>query len=124
MDKESWKREIYEPEAEIIREIFADAANGVSTKKIASNLAAKGIPSLGESLGRKKASHKWFSAGVARIIRNRSYIGETVINRSDKEVDLGEVTPPIVSADPMGRPRMERAAEESLPAQLGIFDLH
>ncbi len=99
MDKESWKREIYEPEAEIIREIFADAANGVSTKKIASNLAAKGIPSLGESLGRKKASHKWFSAGVARIIRNRSYIGETVINRSDKEVDLGEVTPPIVSDD-------------------------
>jgi hypothetical protein len=100
MNKDTWKREVFEPEAEIIREIFDDAANGVSTKKIAANLAAKGIPSLGESLGRKKSSHKWFSAVVARIIRNRSYIGETVINRSDKEVELGEgVTPPIVSVE-------------------------
>jgi len=99
MNKDSWKREIFEPEAEIIREIFDDAANGLSTKKIATNLQVKGIPSLGESLGRKKASHKWFSAVVARIIRNRSYIGETTVNRSDKEVELDDVTPPIVSAE-------------------------
>jgi DNA invertase Pin-like site-specific DNA recombinase len=99
MNKDEWKRVVFEPEAETIREIFHDAASGISTKKIASNLQAKGIPSLGESLGRKKASHKWFSAVVARIIRNRSYIGETVIARSDKEVELGDVTPPIVSAE-------------------------
>jgi DNA invertase Pin-like site-specific DNA recombinase len=99
MNKDDWKREVYEPEAEIVRGIFDDAANGVSTKKIASNLTAKAIPSQGMSLGRKKSSHTWFSATVARIIRNRSYIGETFINRSNKEVELGEVTPPIVSLE-------------------------
>jgi DNA invertase Pin-like site-specific DNA recombinase len=99
MDKETWKREVFEPEAETIREIFTDASNGISTKKIAANLTTKGITSPGESLGRKKASQKWFSAGIARIIRNRSYIGETTVNRSDKEIELGEVTPPIVSVE-------------------------
>ncbi len=99
MNKDTWNREIFEPEAEIIRGIFDEAASGISTKKIAANLTAKGIPSQGTSLGRKKASHKWFSAGIARILRNRSYIGETIINRSDKEVELGGVTPPIVSLE-------------------------
>lgn len=99
MDKDDWKRKVFDPEAEIVRQIFDDAASGISTKKIASNLTAKAVPSPGQTLGRKKASHTWFAAGVARIIRNRSYIGQTTVNRSDKEVELDGVTPPIVSVE-------------------------
>jgi DNA invertase Pin-like site-specific DNA recombinase len=99
MDKETWKRVVYESEAEIVRGIFEDAANGISTKKIAATLTAKAIPSPGMTLGRKKASHTWFAAGIARIVRNRSYIGETTVNRSDKEIELDGITPPIVSAE-------------------------
>jgi hypothetical protein len=99
MDKDTWKRGPEKDESAIVQEIFETIASGVSTKKLASMLTAKAVASPGQSLGRKKASHKWFAAGIARIIRNRSYIGETVVNRADKEIEMNGITPPLISVE-------------------------
>ena len=60
---------IYEPEAEIIRSIFARYLSGWSTSEIARELTDQGIPT-------KLGKQNWKSSRVAYILSNERYIGD------------------------------------------------
>jgi site-specific DNA recombinase len=71
INKETWKREIHEDEAAIIRRIFEEAASGKSYRKITMDLTADGVPPPTELLGRNRAGSIWRRSTVAAIIQNR-----------------------------------------------------
>jgi site-specific DNA recombinase len=115
INKETWKREIHEPEAEIIRRIFEEAASGKTYRQITLDLQADEIPSPGELLNRNYKTAKtprWHRSAVAAIITNPAYAGTTLAqvwskdetgkrirNDSSKIVELNDVTPAIVSKE-------------------------
>jgi site-specific DNA recombinase len=115
INKETWKREIHEEEAEIVRRIFEEAANGKTYRQITLDLQAEGIPSPGELLKRNykiPKTPRWHRSAVAAIITNPAYAGTTLAqvwskdetgkrikNDSSKIVELADVTPAIVSKE-------------------------
>jgi len=115
INKETWKREIHEEEAEIIKRIFEEAASGKTYRQITLDLQAEGIPSPGELLKRNYKTPKtprWHRSAVAAIITNPAYAGTTLAqvwdkdetgkrikNDSSKIVELDDVTPAIVSRE-------------------------
>lgn len=71
-------REIYEPEAEVVKRLFRDFLAGKSLREIAKELNDARIPT---------PSNKsvWWANSVAVILKNPAYKGNTVIFRQKKE---------------------------------------
>jgi site-specific DNA recombinase len=86
-NKETKKREVYEYEASVVRDIFQRVAVGESLVSIARTLNQHSIPTKG-----KKA---WHSLTIRRMVKNTAYIGETYF----KNTLLPDTTPPIVDKD-------------------------
>ena len=87
---------IDEAVSENVIRIFEERAAGKSIDRIAAGLNDDGIPSPGryafESGTRKKANFKeslWGSNTVRRILKNRSYIGDTVQGKTEKALYKG-----------------------------------
>jgi site-specific DNA recombinase len=83
-----------EPEATIVREIFARYAKGETMKAIASDLNARGIPSPGASWDRKirRRDGRWLVSGIHSLLHNELYIGRLIWNRREfkKDPDSGK----------------------------------
>jgi hypothetical protein len=74
--------EIYEPEAAVVRRIFADTvAGGHSTREIARRLAADQVPT---PTGRGAL---WGTSTIGRLLRNEAYIGRVYFNRTESVPD-------------------------------------
>lgn len=74
---------IYEPEAEVVRWIFAAYLNGMSTVEIAHELSAKSVPTKGKK-------EQWKANRVAYILTNEKYDGNTLFQKY-----YGETTVPF-----------------------------
>jgi site-specific DNA recombinase len=73
---------IHQPQAAIIRRIFADyTTGGLSLKKIADTLTAEGIPSPGGS--------RWLSSTLSRLLQQPAYVGRSVVNTHQMIHDRG-----------------------------------
>lgn len=73
--------EVYEPEATIVRRIFADYVhNDLSTRQIALHLNRDGIPS-------PSGKATWGPSTIGRILRNEAYVGRVYYNRTESVVD-------------------------------------
>jgi site-specific DNA recombinase len=97
-------RVIYEPEAQVVRRIFRDAAAGVSRRAIARALTAEGVPlrAAGKITYREEAAKQnrspcgaWAHQSVKGILANPSYKGVT--SYLGQTLDA-TVTPALVSA--------------------------
>lgn len=84
---------IDEPAAKVVRRIFAMRIEGVSANAIAAELTAEGIPTPSEHMrrnginiggGRSTAGAAWRPGQVIRILKNETYIGNTVQGKSTK----------------------------------------
>jgi len=85
------KREVNQPEAAIVREIFNRIADGEKLLTIARRLNNREVPTKTTAVkGNRKL---WHTLTMRRMIRNSSYIGKTCFNG---EI-LPEVSPAIVS---------------------------
>jgi site-specific DNA recombinase len=74
--------EIYEPEAAVVRRIFADTvAGGHSTREIARRLAADAVPTP------KGRGAVWGTSTIGRLLRNEAYIGRVYFNRTESVPD-------------------------------------
>lgn len=75
--------------AEVVREIFRLSAEGISTKIIAEKLNNRSVPvpldyrNLKE--GNESEGRLWTASGVAKILRNRVYLGHTEQRKSVKK---------------------------------------
>jgi site-specific DNA recombinase len=68
--------EIYEPEAAVVRQIFADVVDrGLSVRQVVHGLYDEGVPS---PTGRPM----WGCSTVSRMLRNEAYIGRVYYNRT------------------------------------------
>jgi site-specific DNA recombinase len=72
--------EIYEPEAAVVRRIFADRAAGVTVREICRRLNADRIPS-------PTGKPTWGSSTVCRLLGNEAYIGRVYFNRTETITD-------------------------------------
>ncbi len=80
--------------APVVQRIFRDAANGLSTCQIAKVLTAEGvIPPLKYRVlyrdeftpeGAARASDHWNDTTVKRIVKNRVYLGNTILGKTKK----------------------------------------
>jgi site-specific DNA recombinase len=88
------KREINPAEADIVRRIFSEYADGVSPREIALGLTRDKIPTPS---GAETWSHQSFigGGGKAGMLRNQLYVGMLVYNRhhSVRNPDSGAVAP-------------------------------
>jgi site-specific DNA recombinase len=75
------RREIFEPEAAIVREICTRYADGDGLKQIARALNEKGAPSPRAQRGRRSG---WSPSTVRAILRRPLYRGEIVWNTTEK----------------------------------------
>jgi site-specific DNA recombinase len=119
-DAEGTRRDIYEPEAAIVREIFqAVTVEGLSARAMWRRLNDRGVspPSAGKrtySGAYQSATPAWGFTTVKRIIHESAYKGETVLWRHQRDARTQKVvkrpeeshirlpagtTPPIVPAD-------------------------
>ena len=69
----------YEPEANVVKRIYKDFLNGISTTKIAETLANEKIPT-------KQGTLSWKNYLIADIIRNERNVGDTM---SQKYINIG-----------------------------------
>ena len=65
---------IYEPEAEVVRWIFAAYLNGISTVEIAHELSAKSVLTKGKK-------EQWKANRIAYILSNEKYDGDTLFQK-------------------------------------------
>ena len=79
-DKERGVREIYEPEAEVVRRLFRWAAEGDSIREIIRRLTRDGVvpPSVGKMVFKDGRVPRWGHGAVHRILRESAYKGEAV----------------------------------------------
>ena len=75
------KLEVYEHEAEIVREIFEMYLNGMSTQEIAAVLTARGIPT-------KNGKEKWKSTKVSYMLSNERYIGDCQYQKTYRDTTV------------------------------------
>lgn len=66
-----------EPAASVVRRIFADAASGVSQRRIQRALNAEGVPS--------QTGRDWTQGTVSKLLKNRTYRGAVEINGEEFE---------------------------------------
>ena len=108
-DRERGAYVIHEPEAEIVRRIFALCASGVGTHRIASILNREGVPSPKAAV---RPGARWCPATVRRLLNCPSYKGEEYrgrarssggarlrVPKSDWIKMPDGVRPPLVPAD-------------------------
>ena len=70
--------EIFEPEAEVVREIFcAYVERGVSIRQIAFELRDRGIPS-------PTGKPQWGTSAIDRVLHNEAYVGIVYYNRHER----------------------------------------
>ena len=89
--------------AEVVRQIFLWAADGVPTASIAERLNEQAIPIPLDyrrlQLGMPSEGRRWRASGVCKILRNVTYLGHTVQGKSTK--------PSLKSPKCRSRPRGE-----------------
>jgi site-specific DNA recombinase len=74
--------EIYEPEADVVRRIFADYVDGGhSTREITRRLDTDGIPT---PTGKQAV---WGTSTIGRLLRNESYVGRAYWNKTEIVAD-------------------------------------
>lgn len=73
-----------EPEATVVREVFAQYAAGEALLQIVSSLNQRGVPSPGATWNRAKRRQdaRWLVSAVHEMLRNERYLGRVVWNRS------------------------------------------
>lgn len=89
-DSASKQREIDEAQAEVVRRIFRDYADGLSAATICAALNREGVPSPGASWSRtERRAAGWVVSCIAGdpkrgtgILNNEQYVGRTIWNRS------------------------------------------
>jgi site-specific DNA recombinase len=70
--------EIFEPEAQVVREIFAAyVERGQSVRQIAFELRDRGIPS-------PTGKPQWGTSAIDRVLRNEAYVGTVYYNRHER----------------------------------------
>jgi site-specific DNA recombinase len=72
--------EVYEPEAAVVRRIFADRAAGITVREICRRLNADGVPS-------PTGKPTWGHSTLCRLLRNEAYIGRVYYNRTESVPD-------------------------------------
>jgi site-specific DNA recombinase len=72
--------EIYEPEAGVVRRIFADRAAGTTVREICRNLNADRVPS-------PTGKATWAHSTLSRLLRNEAYVGRVYFNRTESVPD-------------------------------------
>jgi site-specific DNA recombinase len=72
--------EVYEPEAAVVRRIFADRAAGITVREICRRLNADAIPS-------PTGMPTWGHSTLCRLLRNEAYIGRVYYNRTESVPD-------------------------------------
>jgi site-specific DNA recombinase len=72
--------EIYEPEAAVVRRIFAERAAGTTVREICRRLNADGIPS-------PTGKPTWGHSTLCRLLHNEAYIGRVYYNRTESVPD-------------------------------------
>jgi site-specific DNA recombinase len=89
-ESKSKEREIDPAQAKLVREIFEMAAEGLSPRRIAAELNARGVPSPGASWKRstRRSDSKWLASAIAGDVRKDSgllnnplYCGRVIWNR-------------------------------------------
>lgn len=75
------KLAVYEPEAEIVRQIFTMYLNGMSTQEIAKELTLRGIPT-------KNGKEKWKSTKVSYMLSNEKYIGDSQYQKTFRDTTV------------------------------------
>ena len=81
------ERRILDPEADVVRRIFACYANGWGLTRIAKTLNAEGAASPRAQQGRP---HGWAPSSVRAVLHRPSYRGEVVWNRTKKRDQWGQ----------------------------------
>ena len=72
--------EIYEPEAAVVRRIFADRASGLTVREICRRLNTDQVPS-------PTGKATWGHSTVCRLLRNEAYVGRVYFNRTETVPD-------------------------------------
>jgi site-specific DNA recombinase len=72
--------EIYEPEAAVVRRIFADRAAGTTVREICRSLNADRVPS-------PTGKTTWAHSTLSRLLRNEAYVGRVYFNRTESVPD-------------------------------------
>jgi site-specific DNA recombinase len=67
--------EIYEPEAVVVRRIFADRAAGITVREICRRLNTDRVAS-------PSGKPTWGTSTLSRLLRNEAYIGRVYYNRT------------------------------------------
>jgi site-specific DNA recombinase len=80
-------REVYEPEAAIVRRIFALCAEGKGVKAIAKLLNVEGIAAPRPKLGRPRA---WAPSSVRVLLRREEYRGKSIWNCTRQKDQWGQ----------------------------------
>ena len=73
--------EIFEPEAAVVRRIFAERAAGTTIRQICRQLNADAVPTPTGSRA------VWGTSTLDRLLRNEAYIGRTYFNRTETVPD-------------------------------------
>jgi site-specific DNA recombinase len=72
--------EIYEPEAVVVRRIFADRAAGITVREICRRLNTDRVAS-------PSGKPTWGTSTLSRLLRNEAYIGRVYYNRTESVPD-------------------------------------
>ena len=72
--------EIYEPEAAVVRRIFAERAAGTTVREICRTLNADRVPS-------PTGKTTWAHSTLSRLLRNEAYVGRVYFNRTESVPD-------------------------------------
>src|SRR5262249_53226146 len=80
----SRRRTVCEPEAELVRRIFALAADGKGILRIAHTLNSEGVknPTGQDRRTATKRTDAWSSGGIRAILHRRLYLGEVTYGRT------------------------------------------
>ena len=83
---ENRQRVIHPGEAEVVKQVFQWAAEGVSIRQICIRLNGAKVPAPRESAGGRPGSHGWAKAVLGRILRDASYYGRPMLWGKTKTV--------------------------------------
>lgn len=106
------RRAIYEPEAEIVRQIFDwYGSERLGIRAIAIRLQSRGVPTPSQSKGYARSADVWGIRAIATILRNPAYVGRehanrqqvvTRINRNTGKKYKAKVFRPVEETTPLG----------------------
>lgn len=92
---------IYEPEAEVVRQMYMWRYNGLSLGEIAQGLNRAGVPPPGA--GRKNAAGHWRQGTVFQMLRNSIYRGTFTWNGSSHTKTKARETNTVIEELPFAR---------------------